>query len=212
MKSLSKKINSFIRRNYYKTECFTVILSYYRYHNEQRDRFQKFLKTPVFFSIIEIILYNLFIIAKIVRISLIKTPKKLESNSDEVIYYENVKYLDVVNEIGRCLKLKGRKYTVISKKDIEKYVFRFSVSATRIFVAQIKSIRDAVRIADKEIKLPLALMLTRDLLYSTCIKTNLKARLKYLHTTNYICSYSIQLSSMANKVLAYKRGLTGSRA
>jgi hypothetical protein len=209
-KKLHIKLSKFIIPLYESKEDFNICYSYFRYSNEQSDRIERILIQSKLIDFIEIIIYWAYTILRIIKSFFLRTLiKKNHMDTNDLLFYENEKYIDVVDEITSQLKYSNR-----TVNHLEGYSFRrteFHLSSEFFFeiIAQIKFWRIWRHSLSKESRKIFSYIFWRDLLYLSVLKSSLKEFPSKLYTTNYISELSLILGQRANKVYAFKRGLTG---
>ena len=209
-KSLSRDIHSalaviienLIRRPNAPVFCF----SYYKYNNEQHNLIEKIINSNSFVLFIRIVLYNVYCLIKI----LFSKGEGRRINSDNLIYYENNKYSDVVEEISSELSFTGRNYSKVHGEILREELMFFNRGVFNEILFQISNWTKIKINYDSAHRKILNYIFFRDLLYISVLKTNLKSTdLEKLYTTNYISEISLLLGAKAKYVVAFKRGITG---
>jgi hypothetical protein len=183
--------------------------SYYKYNNEQHNQIQKIINSNSYVLFFKIITYNTYCLIKTIFSRRIKKNKKVKKVKN-LIYFENSKYLDVVDEISSELVKSGRNFNKICGKDIRKDLMFFNRGVFNEILSQIL-IWNSIKIKyNSDVRKVLNYIFFKDLLYISLLKINLKSiHLDKLYTTNYISEISLLLGAKAKHVVAFKRGITG---
>ena len=204
------KLSKFLIPLYESKEDFNICYSYFRYSNEQSDRIERILIQNKFINFIEIIIYWSYTILRIIKSFFSKSSiKKNNIDSIDLLFYENEKYLDIVDEITSQIKYLNGSVNFLEGCSFRRTKFHLSRGFFFEMITQIKFWWIWKYSLSKESRKIFSYIFWRDLLYLSILKTNLKEHPRKLYTTNYVSELSLILGQRANKVYAFKRGLTG---
>ena len=209
-KELHVKLSKYISPLFESKEDFNICYSYFRYSNEQIDRINDISHQNSFRHFTGIAIYFCYTVLRIVRFSFSRT-KTIRNHVDrsDLLFYENEKYIDVVDEITTQLKCSNRSVNYLEGSRFRKNEFHLSKGFFLEMITQIKFWMIWRHSLSKETRKIFAYIFWRDLLYLSILKTSLKPHPSRLYTTNYVSELSLILGQRAKKVYAFKRGLTG---
>ena len=125
--TIAKIIDDLIRNENPLVFCF----SYYNYNNEQRNHIEKIINSKPHILLLRILAYNTYFFCK----SIFAKRVKINIKAKNLIFFENSKYLDVVNEISGELVKTGRDFSKVCGSDIRKDLVFFN----RVIFNEIRS-------------------------------------------------------------------------